>query len=258
MILARNNGLQSRQPIEIVRFDQVSLVYPGGHHVLHGLTQSFQVGSFTFLTGVSGAGKTSLLKLIYKGINCTEGTVRVFGRDVTRLSPNDLPQYRQRIGVVFQDCKLFTHLTVLDNVALALKVTGSDVKTARNHAKELLQWVGLGQHLYDYPSTLSDGQKQRVSIARAVITRPLLLLADEPTGNLDYESGYRLLRLFDELNKIGTTVILATHNKGLISEFNHPELELYQGRLMNVDRDGGRSDPRSAPPSDVTKMAQAV
>ncbi len=227
-------SLQRRQPIEIVRFDQVSLVYPGGHHVLHGLSHAFQVGSFTFLTGVSGAGKTTLLKLIYKGINCTEGTVRVFGKDVTRLSPYDLPQYRQRIGVVFQDCKLFSHLTVLDNVALALKVTGADIKTSRSHAKELLQGVGLGQHLCEYPSTLSDGQKQRVSIARAVITRPLLLLADEPTGNLDYESGYRLLRLFDELNKIGTTVILATHNKGLISEFNHPELELYQGRLITV------------------------
>lgn len=226
--------MQHRQPIEIVRFDQVSLVYPGGHHVLHGLSYSFPVGSFTFLTGISGAGKTTLLKLIYKGIDCTEGTVRVFGRNVTRLSSHDLPHYRQRIGVVFQDCKLFPHLTVLDNVALALKVTGSDVKTSRAHARELLQWVGLGQHLCDYPSTLSDGQKQRVAIARAVITRPLLLLADEPTGNLDYESGYRLLRLFDELNRIGTTVILATHNKGLISEFSHPEVSLYQGRLVDV------------------------
>ena len=248
--------MQRKQPIEIVRFDQVSLVYPGGYHVLHGLSHSFRVGSFTFLTGVSGAGKSSLLKLIYKGINCTEGTVRVFGRDVTRLSPNDLPQYRQRIGVVFQDCKLFSHLTVLDNVALALKVTGSDVKTARSHATELLDWVGLGQHLGDYPSTLSDGQKQRVSIARAVITRPLLLLADEPTGNLDYDSGYRLLRLFDELNKIGTTVILATHNKGLISEFNHPEVELYQGRLVSVGSNGERSDPRSEMRTEASKLAQ--
>ncbi|MBX3487673.1 MAG: ATP-binding cassette domain-containing protein [Candidatus Paracaedibacteraceae bacterium] len=225
---------QRRQPIEIVRFDQVGLAYSGGHRVLHGLSQSFTVGSFTFLTGVSGAGKTSLLKLIYRGIRSTEGTVRVFGKDVNRISNGELPQYRQRIGIVFQDCKLFGHLNVLDNVALALKVTGTDVKTARTHAKELLQWVGLGQHLFEMPYTLSDGQKQRVAIARAVITRPLLLLADEPTGNLDHEAGYRLLRLFEELNKIGTTVILATHNKALISEFPYPELELYQGRLVNV------------------------
>ena len=226
--------MQRRQPVEIVRFDQVGLVYPGGHHVLHGLTHSFNVGSFSFLTGVSGAGKTTLLKLIYRGVKSTEGTVRVFGKDISKLSSNDIPQYRQRIGIVFQDCKLFTHLNVLDNVALALKVTGTDEKTARTHARELLQWVGLGQHLYEMPFTLSDGQKQRVAIARAVITRPLLLLADEPTGNLDYEAGYRLLRLFEELNKIGTTVILATHNKNLIAEFPYPELELYQGRLVSV------------------------
>ncbi|AIK96006.1 cell division ATP-binding protein FtsE [Candidatus Odyssella acanthamoebae] len=226
--------IQRRQPIEIVRFDQVGLVYPGGHRVLHGLSQSFNVGSFTFLTGVSGAGKTSLLKLMYRGVRSTEGTVRVFSKDVNRITNTELPQYRQRIGIVFQDCKLFSHLNVIDNVALALKVSGTDVKTARTHAKELLQWVGLGQHLYEMPYTLSDGQKQRVAIARAVITRPLLLLADEPTGNLDHESGYRLLRLFEELNKIGTTVILATHNKALIAEFPYPEVELHQGRLISV------------------------
>ena len=227
--------MQSRQPIDVVRFDQVSLIYPGSHHVLHGLTQAFPVGSFTFLTGVSGAGKTSLLKLLYRGEKPTSGTVRVFGMDISRLSAYDLPQYRRRIGVVFQDCKLFLHLNVLDNVALALKITGTDVRTARIHAKELLDWVGLGQHLQDMPSTLSDGQKQRVSIARAVITRPLLLLADEPTGNLDYEAGYRLLRLFDELHKVGTTVILTTHNKTLIGEFSYPEMELCQGKLIPVD-----------------------
>ncbi len=228
---------QRRQPIEIVRFDQVGLVYPGGHRVLHGLSQSFNVGSFTFLTGVSGAGKTSLLKLMYRGVRSTEGTVRVFGKDVNRITNTELPQYRQRIGIVFQDCKLFSHLNVIDNVALALKVSGTDVKIARTHAKELLQWVGLGQHLYEMPYTLSDGQKQRVAIARAVITRPLLLLADEPTGNLDHESGYRLLRLFEELNKIGTTVILATHNKALIAEFPYPEVELHQGRLISVSNE---------------------
>lgn len=226
-----------RQSVELVRFDQVGLVYSGGVPILHGLSHSFYVGSFTFLTGVSGAGKTSLLKLIYREAKSTEGTVRVFGKDVAKLSRSELPQFRQRIGIVFQDCRLFPHLTVLDNVALALKITGSDVKSARIYAKELLEWVGLGQHMNDYPAILSDGQKQRVAVARAVIGRPLLLLADEPTGNLDHEAGYRLIRLFEELNKIGTTVIIATHNKNLISEFSYPELELYQGRLLSRGRE---------------------
>lgn len=226
-----------RQSVELVRFDQVGLVYSGGTPVLHGLSHSFHIGSFTFLTGVSGAGKTSLLKLIYRGEKSTEGTVRVFGKDVGKLSRAELPQFRQRIGIVFQDCRLFPHLTVLDNVALALKITGSDVKSARIYAKELLEWVGLGQHLMDCPAILSDGQKQRVAVARAVIGRPLMLLADEPTGNLDYESGYRLIRLFEELNKIGTTVVVATHNKNLIAEFSYPELELYQGRLISRGRE---------------------
>lgn len=232
-------GLTSsrRQSVELVRFDQVGLAYPGGAPVLHDLSQSFHVGSFTFLTGVSGAGKTSLLKLIYRETKVSEGTLRVFGKDISKLAKSELPQFRQRIGIVFQDCKLFPHLTVLDNVALALKITGTDVKSSRVYAKELLEWVGLGQHLGDYPAILSDGQKQRVAVARAVIGRPLLLLADEPTGNLDHDAGYRLLRLFEELNKIGTTVIVATHNKNLIAEFSYSELELYQGRLINRGRE---------------------
>lgn len=223
---------QRRGSVEIVRFDHVDLAYPEGHHVLHDLNHAFHVGSFSFITGVSGAGKTSLLKLIYRSIRATVGCTRVFGRDVSRLSVADLPIFRQRMGLVFQDCALFNHLTTVDNVALALKITGIDLKIARTHARELLQWVGLGNHLMDYPETLSDGQKQRVAVARAVITRPLLLLADEPTGNLDHDAAFRLIRLFEELNKIGTTVIVATHNKNLINHFQHNELELTQGQLL--------------------------
>lgn len=224
-----------RQSVEIARFEHVGLTYPNGHHVLNGLSQSFYVGSFTFLTGVSGAGKTTLLKLLYGGEKATSGITRVFGKDVSKLSTSDLPQFRQRIGIVFQDCRLLPHLTVLDNVALALKITGTDLNVARKHARELLHWVGLGRHLDHFPNVLSDGQKQRVAIARAVINRPLLLLADEPTGNLDYEAAFRLVRLFEELNKIGTTVVIATHNKSLITEFPYPEVELKHGRLLTVD-----------------------
>ncbi|MCE3230559.1 MAG: cell division protein FtsE [Alphaproteobacteria bacterium] len=219
------------EAIEIVRFDQVGLQYPGCQ-VLQNLNFSLRIGSFHFLTGVSGAGKTSLLKLIYRGILPTQGVVKVFGKDISRLSATTLPVFRQRIGLVLQDCRLLPHLSVVDNVALALTITGIKLSLARRQAVELLQWAGLGNHLKSTPPNLSDGQKQRVAIARAVITRPLILLADEPTGHLDHEAATRLVHLFQELNRIGTTILLATHSRSLVAEFPYGELHLYQGQLI--------------------------
>lgn len=210
----------------------MGLYYPTGHAVFYDLNYSFFAGAFYFLTGPSGVGKTSLLKLIYRGLKASEGKVSVFGRDVNSLSGSELPNFRQRMGLVFQDCRLLDHLSTLDNVALALKITGTDTRRSRNYAKELLHWVGLGEHLNHLPAQLSDGQKQRAAIARAVITRPLLLLADEPTGNLDAHSAYRLMSLFEELNKMGTSIILATHNQALVSAFPYIELQLYQGQIQ--------------------------
>lgn len=217
--------------IEIVRFDQVGLQYPGTQ-VLQNLTFSLKIGSFHFLTGASGVGKTSLLKLIYRGILPTSGTVKVFGKDVRRISPSSLPIFRQRIGLVLQDCRLLPHLNIVDNVAIALAITGVNPRIARRQAGELLQWAGLGNHLKSSPLNLSDGQKQRVAIARAVITRPLILLADEPTGHLDHESAKRLVYLFQELNKLGTTILLATHSRALVAEFRYEELHLRHGQLV--------------------------
>jgi cell division transport system ATP-binding protein len=224
---------QRRPPVEIIRFDRVSLYYPSGIPVFHNMSYSFNSGEFYFLTGVSGAGKTSLMKLIYKDLKPSQGTVTVFGRDITRISRSELPLFRQKIGLVFQDCRLMPHLNALDNVALALRITGMDLKRARTYAKELLDWVGLAEHCDFLPETLSDGQKQRVAIARAVITRPLILLADEPTGNVDDRAAYKLILLLEELNKIGTTIIVATHNKNLLEAFSHPELHLTQGQLSS-------------------------
>lgn len=218
--------------IEIVRFDQVGLRYPGAQ-VLQNLNFSLKIGSFHFLTGVSGAGKTSLLKLIYRGILPTQGTVRVFGKDITRINPASIPIFRQRIGLVLQDCQLLPHLSIVDNVALALTITGTKLSLARHQAIELLQWAGLGALLKCKPTTLSDGQKQRVAIARAVITRPLILLADEPTGHLDHGAATRLVQLFQELNRIGTTILLATHSRALVAEFPYEELHLQQGQLFS-------------------------
>jgi cell division transport system ATP-binding protein len=217
--------------IEIVRFDQVGLRYPGSQ-VLQNLSFSLKIGSFHFLTGVSGAGKTSLLKLIYRGMLPSQGTVRVFGKDISKISANSIPIFRQRIGLVLQDCQLLPHLSIVDNVALALTITGVKLTQARKQATELLQWTGLGNLLKSKPSTLSEGQKQRVAIARAVITRPLILLADEPTGHLDHDAAMRLVQLFQELNRIGTTILLATHSRALVAEFPYEELHLYQGQLV--------------------------
>ncbi len=223
---------QRRQSVEIIKFDHVGLHYAPGHAIFYDLNYSFFAGTFYFLTGPSGAGKTSLLKLIYRAFKPSEGKVSVFGRDVTTLSTSELPNFRQRMGLVFQDCRLIDHLSVLDNVALALRISGTDTRRARDYAKELLHWVGLGDHLNHIPLQLSDGQKQRAAIARAVITRPLLLLADEPTGNLDVHSAHRLMSLFEELNKMGTSIVLATHNQALVSAFPYIELKLYQGQIQ--------------------------
>lgn len=220
-----------RGSVEIVKFDHVSLYYETGHPVCYDLSFSFFTGGFYFLTGPSGAGKTSLLKLMYRDLRATEGNVRVFGKDVAKLSSSELPLFRQKMGLVFQDCRLINHLSALDNVALAMKVSGTELKKARIFAKELLHWVGLGDHLNSLPDTLSDGQKQRVGIARAVITRPMLLLADEPTGNVDEPAAFKMMNLFEELNKIGTSIIMATHNRQLVSSFPYPELHLFQGQI---------------------------
>lgn len=222
---------------EIIRFDRVGLHYTKDAPICFDLDFSFFAGGFYFLTGPSGVGKTSLLKLIYKEVAPISGTVRVFGKDLSKLTMQELPNFRQKMGLVFQDCRLLDHLNTLDNVALPMKIAGSDLKKARVYAKELLHWVGLGQHIEAFPATLSDGQKQRIGIARAVITRPKLLLADEPTGNVDDVSAFKMMSLFEELNKIGTTIILATHNRQIVSTFPYPELQLYHGQLSYSQQD---------------------
>lgn len=218
----------------MVRFDAVSLRYGESYPIFRHLNFSFSSGSFYFLTGSSGVGKTSFLKLIYRELKPTEGKITVFGRDVSTLTATELPYFRQRMGLVFQDCRLINGLSILENVCLSLRILGTNYKRAKIYAHELLEWVGLATHLYEYPSSLSDGQKQRVAIARAVITRPLLLLADEPTGNVDENAAFKLMYLFEELNKMGTTVILATHNRSIVNEFAYPELMLERGHLQLV------------------------
>ncbi len=215
----------------MIRFENVGLRYGMGPEVLSDLT--FDVGprSFQFLTGPSGAGKTTLLRLLFLSLKPTRGLIRVFDRDTTRIGPKDLPKLRRRIGIVFQDFRLLDHLTTYENVALPYRVLGYDEAGYRSDVVELLQWVGLGERMHVFPPILSGGEKQRAAIARALITKPELLLADEPTGNVDPPLARRLLRLFIEMNRLGTAVVIATHDIGLMDQVDAKRLVLTDGRM---------------------------
>lgn len=215
----------------VVRFENVGMRFRDGPAVLEEVSFTLPPGSFHFLTGPSGAGKSTLLKLIYLALKPSAGRIRLFDRDVAGIPRREQPDLRRRIGVVFQDFRLLGHLTALDNVALPLRIAGAKESLIRRHVPELLDWVGLGDHMNALPATLSGGQQQRVAIARAVIGRPRLLLADEPTGNVDDQIAMRLLFLFEELNRMGTTVLIATHNNMLVDRFSYPRLDLRDGKL---------------------------
>ncbi|MGB0681652.1 MAG: cell division ATP-binding protein FtsE [Magnetovibrionaceae bacterium] len=215
----------------VVELENVGLRYGLGPEVLSDLSFSLPTGSFHFLVGPSGAGKSSLLKLMYLALRPTRGLVHLFGRDVAVTPRDQMPKLRRRVGVVFQDFRLLRHLSTFDNVALPLRVAGAKESDVRRHVVELLTWVGLKDHMDARMPTLSGGQQQRVAIARAVIARPHLLIADEPTGNVDDRMALRLMHLFEELNKLGTTVVIATHNESLVKRLGHDTLVLDQGRI---------------------------
>lgn len=216
----------------MIRFENVGLRYGPGHEVLRDINFHVLPGSFNFLTGASGAGKTSLLRLLFMSLRPTRGLSYLFGKNITKFSTPQRAELRRRIGIVFQDFLLLDHLTTWENVALPLRVQGKKQEEYGDDVTELLKWVGLGDRMHAYPHVLSGGEKQRAAIARAVIGKPELLLADEPTGNVDPHMGRRLLRLFIELNRLGTSVIIATHDYQLMNQFGAPRLQLENGRLQ--------------------------
>jgi cell division transport system ATP-binding protein len=229
----------------MIRFDNVGMRYGSGDEVLRDISFELPRGSFHFLTGRSGAGKSSLLKLMYLSERPSRGLISMMGVDIVTARRKALPRLRRNIGVVFQDYRLLDHLTAYDNVALPLRISGAPKAEVRDYVEELLVWVGLKDRMLARPSTLSGGEKQRVAIARAVINRPTVLLADEPTGNVDDEMAARLLRLFIELNRLGTTTVIATHDMGLVDSIEVPRLHLDAGKLVQLP-------PGVDPPNDLS------
>ncbi len=215
----------------MIRFENVGLRYGLGPEVLRDVSFHIAPGSFQFVTGPSGAGKTSLLRLLFLSLRPTRGRVRIFDQDATTMTRDAVPPLRRRIGIVFQDFRLLDHLTTFENVALPLRVGGAEESSYRRDVSELLDWVGLGDKMWVHPQVLSGGENQRAAIARALITRPEILLADEPTGNVDPPLARRLLRLFVELNRLGTSVVIATHDLGLMDQYDARRLVLNGGHV---------------------------
>ncbi len=227
----------------MISFENVGMRYGMGAEVLTDVSFSLDRGSFHFLVGPSGAGKTTLLKLLYLAHRPSRGLINFFGKDLSVLEREALPKLRRRIGVVFQDFRLFDHMTAFENVALPLRIHGAKKAQVADHVEELLSWVGLEDRMHARPATLSGGEKQRVAIARAIINKPDLLVADEPTGNVDAEMSRRLMQLFVALNKEGTTTIVATHDESLVKRVGAPVLQLGKGQ-MEYHPGGNPMDPR--------------
>jgi cell division transport system ATP-binding protein len=223
----------------MISFDSVGFRYGVGPEVLRDVSVTLEAGSFHFLTGASGAGKTTLLNLMHLSLRPTRGVLTVLGKDVGSLARRRMPAVRRQIGMVFQDFRLLDHLSIFDNVALPLRLADLGERQIRRDVNEILTWVGLGDATEASPRALSGGEQQRAAIARAVVSRPSILLADEPTGSVDEVIGTRIMRLFEELHRLGTAVVIATHNQSLIERFPHAKLELVDGTLAHRPGEAG-------------------
>jgi cell division transport system ATP-binding protein len=216
----------------IVELSDVTKVYPGGHMALDRVNLSIGRGEFVFLVGPTGCGKSTLIKTLIRELDVTEGSVKIAGRDIGKMSEKKIPQLRRNIGTVFQDFKLLQDKTVFENVAFALEVIGKTKNVIDQRVPEILDLVGLGDKLNNYPDELSGGEQQRVSLARACVNRPLVLLADEPTGNLDPSTSVDIMRLLDKVNRIGTTIVMATHDQAIVDAMRRRVIELEKGKVV--------------------------
>src|SRR6188474_814119 len=230
MARAKNN--------KIIELRDVTKVYPGGHMALDRVSLAIDRGEFVFLVGPTGCGKSTLIKTLIRDQKVTEGSVRIAGRDIEALPEKKIPQLRRNIGTVFQDFKLLPDRTVYDNVAYALQVIGANRGTIRTQVPEILRLVGLSTKLHNYPDQLSGGEQQRVSIARAFVNHPPLLLADEPSGNLDPETSIGIMQLIYRINRAGTTVVVATHDSQMVDKMRRRVVELREGRIIRDELSG--------------------
>ena len=222
----------------MIEANDLGKVYGRGFYALRHLTLEIGKGEFVFLTGASGAGKSTLLKLLLLQERPSEVTVVVAGRNLSRLSTSEVQAYRRTVGFVFQDFKLIATKTVFENVAFALRVLGVPIDQQRRRTYQVLKWVGLQHRLQSYPPELSGGEQQRVAIARALVSEPQLILADEPTGNLDPETSKDIMDLLERINRTGTTVLMATHDHHIVDSMRQRVVELELGRLIRDEQRG--------------------
>ncbi len=250
-LLCKNAGIVflANKGSKLINFNHVAFKYrktdgSADKEAVRDVCLNIEEGSFHFLSGPSGAGKTTLFRMMYMDLLPTVGSVTLFGKNVSRLSREEVAHTRRRMGVVFQDFRLLEHLNVRENVSLPLSLHGKLSQEQEKCVDEILDWVGLGDKLDKHPSQLSGGEKQRVSIARAVVNRPRLLVADEPTGNVDAAMGQRIMHLFMELNKHGTTVVVATHDRELVESFPYPCIYLKDGKVVSKNTKTDSSMPK--------------
>src|SRR4051795_6847648 len=239
---ARTTGAGSSVPV--VQFEDVSKVYDGGHVGLERVSMKIGRGEFVFLVGPTGCGKSTCIRLLMKELEPTSGAVSVAGRDLAKVTPKRLPYLRRNIGVIFQDYKLLPNRTVYANVAYALEVIGESRESIRRKVPDILRLVGLSTKLHNYPDELSGGEQQRVSIARSFVNHPPLLLADEPTGNLDPETSIGIMQLIYRINRTGTTVVVATHDREMVDKMRRRVIELNAGRIVRDELAGRYSAVR--------------
>jgi cell division transport system ATP-binding protein len=224
--------------LPVIEFDDVSHVYPGGHVAIERVSLKIGRGEFVFLVGPTGCGKSTCIRLLMKEVEATEGDIRISGHSLPEMGRKKVPRLRRNIGVVFQDYKLLPNRTVYANVAYALEVIGESRQSIRRKVPDILRLVGLSTKLHNYPDELSGGEQQRVSIARAFVNHPPLLLADEPTGNLDPETSIGIMQLIYRINRTGTTVVIATHDKEMVDKMRRRVIELREGRVIRDEQSG--------------------
>jgi cell division transport system ATP-binding protein len=249
MARSRKRQRQDEQPqrprgkrAPIIELNDVTKVYPGGHMALDRVNLAIGRGEFVFLVGPTGCGKSTLIKMLIRELTTSEGSVKIAGRDIGKLPEKKIPQLRRNIGTVFQDFKLLPNRTVYDNVAYALQVIGASRHEIREQVPATLRLVGLSTKLHSYPDQLSGGEQQRVSVARAFVNHPPLLLADEPSGNLDPVTSIGIMQLLYRINKTGTTVLVVTHDREMVDSMQRRVVELYEGRVVRDEVSGGYTE----------------